>query len=136
VEEVLPPWASLATWVGLVVTVLVSVFKRWLVPKSHHAEVVRQLEARLDDRDELIRELRAANIALDARNDMLSDQVRQLVGMGHSTAAAITAQVIEADDAAPGGFGARDSGGQNPTPNGRAETGVNRTTPRRRGGRR
>jgi hypothetical protein len=86
-EEVLPPWASLATWVGLVVTVLVAVFKRWLVPKSHHDEVVRQLEARLSDRNELIGELRAANAALDARNDLLSDQVGKLVVVGKAVTA-------------------------------------------------
>lgn len=131
-EEVLPPWASLATWVGLVVAVVISLFKRWLVPKSHHAEVVRQWEARLNDRDELIRELRAANIALDARNDMLSDQIRELVGLGHSTAEVVKATVAGTNG---GGLATGHSPGKDSQDGSGTKTGFNKVSGRR-GGRR
>lgn len=143
-EEVLPPWASLATWVGLVVAVVVSLFRRWLVPKSHVDQVVglmkerlADMESRINDRDALISELRAANSALDARNDLLSDQVRQLVGVGHTTAAAITTQAVGvAAGVANGGSVSADTRGPNPTDRGGVQATVNREVPRRRGRRR
>lgn len=140
----LPPWASLATWVGLVIAVLISMWKGWLTPKSQVdkylalmekrlAERVADMESRINDRDAIIVELRAANAALDARNDLLSDQVRQLVGVGQTTAAAITAQVIEVGDggSTAGGFSSGDSSRQDPKNPSRTQIGVNKETSRR-----
>jgi len=79
VEEVLPPWAALTTWVGIVVTVVLSLFKGWLVPKSQLDRLVGQLEARLDDRDELIAELRQANAIQDARSDLLQSTLAHVL---------------------------------------------------------
>jgi len=87
----LPPWASLTTWIGMASFVVISVIRGWLRPKSFVDEIVAQLEKRLADRDELIKELRASYAAVDARNDLLADQVRQLLEVGHTSAAALQA---------------------------------------------
>lgn len=86
----LPPWASLTTWVGLASFVMVSVIRGWLKPKSSVDELKEQWEKRIADKDELIRELRATVTLLDERNDLLADQVRQLVEVGHTSAAALS----------------------------------------------
>jgi hypothetical protein len=89
-DELLPPWAQLATFSGLITLVVLSLIRGWLVPKSTVDRLMEQSEKRLADRDELIEALREQNNLLDERNDLLAAQVRQLVDMGHSSLRTIT----------------------------------------------
>lgn len=87
----LPPWAQLMTWLGLAAFLVVSLARGWLITKHSHEEVTGQLAKRLEDRDALIVELRAQNVALDTRNDLLAGQVQQMVEAAHTSAAALQA---------------------------------------------
>jgi hypothetical protein len=49
-----------------------------------------QVEKRLKDKDDTIAELRRANMALDARNDLIAEQLRELMELGRTSAAALS----------------------------------------------
>lgn len=100
-DELLPPWAQLATFSGLISLVVLSLIRGWLRPKSTVDELVAQLEKRLADRDELIEALREQNRLLDERNDLLADQVQRLVSVGHSSIRTIQESVIGGVPRAP-----------------------------------
>ena len=90
-EAALGAWGSLGAFSGLVALVVTSIIRGWLKPKASVDELVAQLEKRLADRDELIKEQRKTIEAQDRRNDLLSEQVRQLVEVGHTSNAVLQA---------------------------------------------
>lgn len=95
--EFFAPWIDVGAG-GLVVLFVLSIYFNLLIPKKTVDNILRiqksltdLQEQRINDRDEIIAELRKTNEALDKRNDLLADQVRQLIEVGKTTNAAINA---------------------------------------------
>lgn len=85
------PWGTVGPVLGLAIFVILSVARGWLIPKITHDQHIQIMQQRIDDKDVLIAELRRTYEAVDKRNDELADQVRQLVEVGHTSAAALSA---------------------------------------------
>ena len=90
IPQFISPWLDLGAG-GLVVLFVLSIYFNWLVPRKSVDKLLQVQKDRLNDRDDLIAELRKTNEALDKRNDMLADQVRELVEIGKTSNAAISA---------------------------------------------
>lgn len=71
-------WRALGVWGSLIALAVVSVIRGWLVPKTTLDRIEALYAARLADRDARIVELHGLYQAVDARNDMLAHQVREL----------------------------------------------------------
>lgn len=71
-------WQSLGLWGSLIALTVVSVIRGWLVPKVQQDRIEALYAARLADRDARIVELLRTTEAVDQRNDMLANQVREL----------------------------------------------------------
>lgn len=78
------PWAGVATYTGLAALVVLSVIRGWLIPRSSHEREIAHYEAR-------IVELKATNELVDARNDMLAEQIRMLTDGLRTANAALSA---------------------------------------------
>lgn len=89
--EVLGAWVQLGLAGGMLVMLGVALSKGWLWTGASVERVTEQLQLRLDDRDKVIEQLRATNEALDVRNDILAGQVQQLVEVGITSNAALSA---------------------------------------------
>lgn len=91
------PWTPIG-WGGLVTLTVVSLLRGWLVPRLTVDKIEAVNAARLADKDARIAELVRANDAVDRRNDMLAENVRELTeGIRTSNA------VVSALPAARGG---------------------------------
>lgn len=77
------PWANL----GVGGLILFGFIRGWIYSTRGIQRIIDTYEARLADKDAHIEELRAWAKASDARNDLLAEQVRQLVEVGHTTRA-------------------------------------------------
>lgn len=82
---------SLLTWAGIVVLVLVSVIRGWLVPKSSHEREIEILERRIDEKTAEATEWRAAYQAEQAVGRERDAQHRMLLETGRTTAYAVDA---------------------------------------------
>jgi len=76
---------------GMLVMFVAALSRGWLWTGAAVARVTEQLQLRIDDRDEAIKQLRATNESHDKRNDLLADQIRELVEVGRTSNAALTA---------------------------------------------
>lgn len=90
IPQFISPWLDLGAG-GLVVLFVLSIYFNWLIPRKSVDKLLQVQKDRLNDRDNLITELRRTNEAIDKRNDLLADQVRQLVEIGKTSNAAISA---------------------------------------------
>lgn len=80
------PWANL----GVGGLILFGFIRGWIYSSKGIEKIVAAFDARLKDKDEQIQELRSRADALDARNDLLAQQVRSLVEVGHTAGAVLT----------------------------------------------
>ena len=78
------PWAGIATYTGLAAFVVLALVREWLIPRSTHLREIAYREARIS-------ELKATNELVDARNDMLADQIRMLTDGLRTSNAALSA---------------------------------------------
>jgi len=91
VSDMLNGWVQLGLVGGILFGFWVSLNRGWLWTGGSVKLVIDQMEKRISDRDMLISELRTTNQAHNTRNDLLADQVRQLVQVGITSNAALTA---------------------------------------------
>jgi hypothetical protein len=84
-------WPSLLTWGGLVVLVLVSVVRGWLVPKASHEREISILEKRIEEKTAEAIEWRAAYQTEQAVGRERDAQHRMLLETGKTTAYAVDA---------------------------------------------
>jgi hypothetical protein len=84
------PWSNVSAG-ALVTLAVISIYRGWLWTKASVDALKDSYKLLLDDKDRQIEELRKTNHTVDARNDMLAEQVRQLVEIGHTTSAVLTA---------------------------------------------
>lgn len=89
--DILASWVQLGLAGGMIVTFVTALIRGWLWTGASVAKVTEQLQLRIDDRDEVIKELRATNKAHDERNDMLAGQIQQMLEVGRTSNAALTA---------------------------------------------
>lgn len=78
------PWSALGTFSGLAVLIVISIMRGWLIPKATHEREIAHYEAR-------ITELKSTNDLVDARNDMLAEQIRMLTDGLRTSNAALSA---------------------------------------------
>lgn len=85
------PWVQVGSVAGLVGLLVVSLIRGWLWTGSSVDKVIDQMEKRIKEKEETNAELRRANAALDARNDLLAEQLREMMEVGRTSAAALNA---------------------------------------------
>lgn len=91
IMEALGPWGQfglIVTTVGLVIT---GFARGWLFTSKTVEWQNKHLEARLSDRDETIKELKAENAALVKTNEVNAKSISELVELGRTSNAALTA---------------------------------------------
>jgi hypothetical protein len=88
-------WATvipyLGTAAGLFVTSVVALWRGWLIQGPLHRAILAILQARLDDRDRTIDELKRTISAHEKRGDLLAEQIFKLVEANRTTTAVIKA---------------------------------------------
>lgn len=83
------PWSNMGAGV-IVAAGVIAMIRGLLMPRSTVERLIDGYEARLKDRDEQIKELKTRAAMVDARNDLLVEQVRQLMEVGRTTNAVLT----------------------------------------------
>lgn len=77
---------------GFIFLLLMMAFARgWVFSRKSVEDMIRVYEGRLDDKNAVIADLKAAVAASERRNDMLSAQVGQLVELGRTSNAVLNA---------------------------------------------
>lgn len=84
------PWVQIGSVAGILGLLALSLIRGWLWTSRSVDKVMDQVEKRLKDKDDTIAELRRANMALDARNDLIAEQLRELMELGRTSAAALS----------------------------------------------
>jgi hypothetical protein len=84
------PWGNVSAG-ALAAFGVFSIYRGWLWTRPAVTQMIELYKAMIQDRDEQIAELKRTNTTLDARNDLLANQVKQLVEIGHTTSAVLTA---------------------------------------------
>ena len=91
VMDALGPWGQLGLIMGVVALVVTGLAKGWLRPSSSVDREQKHLEARMADKEEIIKELKAANKDLLETNRIQANTIAQFTEIGRTSNAALTA---------------------------------------------
>jgi len=84
----LSPYLGLGGWLTVIVLVIISMFRGWLIAGSIHKQIVNQLikayESQLADKSNQIENWREAYRASDARGDLQAENQRELLELART----------------------------------------------------
>lgn len=87
----LPGWANLSIAGGFLAILFTGLWRGWIWTKPSVDELKSQHKLAIEDKDRQIKEWREAFYNADARNDRQSEYLRELVEVGKTSNAALSA---------------------------------------------
>lgn len=91
VMDALGPWGQFGLIVTCVALIITGFSKGWLFTSTSVEWQNKHLEGRLTDKDDIIKELKATNAALAEVNAVQARSIQELLEIGRTTNAALTA---------------------------------------------